>query len=124
MKKVEIGAAIVKDVNEKLVNQLIETEQQCRADAQYSRRKCFEVVGIPPSKPKDPLEANISKVFDKLVHIDRKGIQACHRLKDNDRANIKLSNKKQPSGSSCQERPQIFGPDRIRLSCGHEDLYK
>ena len=95
MKKVEADVAIVKNVNEKLVNQLIETERQCWAYAQYSRRECLEVAGIPNPIPNDSLEANISKVFDKLgVHVEGKDIQACHRLKDNDRAIIKLSNRK------------------------------
>ena len=39
MKNVEADVATVKNVNEKLVNQLIETEQQCCAKAQYSRRE-------------------------------------------------------------------------------------
>ena len=44
MKKVEADVAIVKNVNEKLVNQLIETEREWWTNAQYSRHKCFEVV--------------------------------------------------------------------------------
>ena len=81
----------MKNVNQKLLNQLIETEQQCLANAQYSRRECLEVVGIPTSVPNDSLEANISKVFDKLgVHVKGKDIQAFHRLKDNDRVIIKF----------------------------------
>ena len=60
IKKVEADVAIVKNVNEKLVNQLIKTERQCWANAQYSRRECLEVVGIPTSIPNDSLEANIS----------------------------------------------------------------
>ena len=48
MKKCEADVAIVKNfINEELVNQLIETEQQCWANAQYSRRECLEVVRIP-----------------------------------------------------------------------------
>ena len=87
MKKVEADVAIVKNVNEKLVNQLIETEQHCWANTQYSRWECLEVFGIPTSIPNYLLEANVSKVFDKLgVHVEGKDIDACHRLKDNDRA--------------------------------------
>ena len=37
MKKVEVGVAIVKNVNEKLVNQLIKTKRQYWANAQYAR---------------------------------------------------------------------------------------
>ena len=40
MKKVDADVAIVKNVNEKLVNQLIETKRQCWGNAQYSRREC------------------------------------------------------------------------------------
>ena len=45
--------------------------------------------------PNDLLEANVSKVFDKLgVHVEGKDIQACHGLKDNDRAIVKFSKRK------------------------------
>ena len=37
MKKVEVGVAIVKNVNEKLVNQLIKIKRQYWANAQYTR---------------------------------------------------------------------------------------
>ena len=37
MKKVEVGVTIVKNVNEKLVNQLIKTKPQYWANAQYTR---------------------------------------------------------------------------------------
>ena len=41
------------------------------------------------------MEANISKVFDKLgVHVEQKDIQAYHRSKDNDSVIIKLSDRK------------------------------
>ena len=95
MKKVETDVTIMKNVDQKLVNQLIETERQCWANAQYSMRNCLEVVGIPTSIPNDSLQADISKVFDKLgVHVDGKDIQACHCLEDNDRSIMKFSNRK------------------------------
>ena len=44
IKNVEAAVAIIfKNVNEKLVNLLIETEQWCWINAQYSRRECLEV---------------------------------------------------------------------------------
>ena len=50
---------------------------------------------LPTSIPDDILQANVSKFFGKLeAHIERKEIQACHRLKDNDRAIVKFSNRK------------------------------
>ena len=95
MEKVEADVAIVKNVSEKLFNQLIETERQCWANAQYSRREFLEVVAISTTIPKDLLEANVSNVFDKLgVHVKGKDIQACNCLKDNDKAIVKFSNRK------------------------------
>ena len=65
------------------------------SNAQYSRRECSEVVGIPTSIPNDSLETNISRVFDKLgVNVEGNDIQACHCLKDNDKVIIKFSNRK------------------------------
>ena len=63
MKKVEADVAIVKNVNEKLVNQLIKTKRQYWVNSQYSRCEYLGAVGIPTSIPNDSLEANISKVF-------------------------------------------------------------
>ena len=51
MKKVEADVAIVQNVNLKLVNQLIEAERQCWANAHYSRRECLEVVEYLPLYP-------------------------------------------------------------------------
>ena len=53
MKKVEADVAIVKNENDNLVNQLIETERQCWVNSQYSRQECLEVVGISTSIPSD-----------------------------------------------------------------------
>ena len=83
IKKVEVGVAIFKNVNQKLVNQPTETKWKCWANVQYARRECLQVVGIPVSIPDDLLEGNICKVFGKCgVHVEGKDIQACHCLKD------------------------------------------
>ena len=107
LKKVGAGAAIVKNGNEKLVNQLTETERQCWANAQYSRRECLEVVGTATSIPNDSLETNTSKGFDKLgIHVEEKDIHDCHCLKDIDKAIIKLTDRK----------------DSLQVFCVNEDL--
>lgn len=91
MKKVEADVALVKNVNEKLCYQLIETDRQCWASAQHSRRECLEVVGIPIPILNDLLEGNVSKVFHKLgVYVKGKDIQECHRLKDNKQGYCKI----------------------------------
>ena len=57
--------------------------------------------------PNDSLEADISKIFDKLgVHAEVKESQVGHRLKDNNRAIIKLSNRK----------------DSLQVLCVNKDL--
>ena len=71
MKKVEADIAIVKNVNKKLVNQLIKTEQQCWANPQYSRHECLEVVGIPTSIPNNSLETIIQGFLINLECMSR-----------------------------------------------------
>ena len=46
-KRLESDVQIVKTVNNNLLKQLENTERQCWANAQYSRRECVEVIGIP-----------------------------------------------------------------------------
>ena len=46
-KRLESDVQIVKTVKNNLLKQLGNTERQCWANAQYSRRECVEVVGIP-----------------------------------------------------------------------------
>ena len=70
MKKVRDYVATIINVNEKLVNQLIKTEQQCWVNSHYTRRECLEVVRIPTPILIDLLEANVFKVFDRRrVHV-------------------------------------------------------
>ena len=38
---------VTKNVNSLLQQRAIDLERQCRANAQYSRRECLEVAGIP-----------------------------------------------------------------------------
>ena len=71
MKKVEADIATVKNVNEKLGNQLIETKQQCWANPQYSRHECLEVVGIPTSIPNNSLETSIQGFLINLECMSR-----------------------------------------------------
>ena len=51
---------------------------------------------MPTFKPNDLLEANVSKVFDKLgVHTEEKDTQVFHCLKDDEKGIVKLSNRKE-----------------------------
>ena len=55
----------LKNTNALWFNQLNETERQCWENAQYYRRECIEIVGIPLTLEKEKLEIKIYKSFDK-----------------------------------------------------------
>ena len=69
-KKLEADVAIVRNVNNKLVE-----------NAQYSRRDTLAVVGIPMSVRDNVLEQKVCDVFQEIdIDICDRDIQACHRL--------------------------------------------
>ena len=85
--------AIVKNVNNKLVERVVATERQCWENAQYSRRDTLEVVGIPMSVRDNVLE---QKVLIQEIGMDicDRDIQACHCLEDKDETIAKFANRK------------------------------
>ena len=95
--RLESEVSILRRVNDELQKQLISTERQCWANAQYSRRECIEVAGIPSSVSDDNLENKVLKFFHKLgVSINPNNIEACHRIKkDSDRTVVKFNKRKE-----------------------------
>ena len=65
-RRLESDVQIVKTVNNNLIKQLENTERQCWANAQYSRRECVEVIGIPKTVESKDLEHPICKVFNSI----------------------------------------------------------
>ena len=104
--RLETDLSVVKHVNDALQKQLILTERQCWANAQYSRRECIEVSGIPTSVTDNNLEGKVLEVFEKLgVPVKEENVEACHRIKQNsDRTIIKFSRRK-PTDHEGQKRP-------------------
>ena len=116
--------AIVRNVNNKLVERVVATEHQCWENAQYSRRDTLEVVGIPMPVRDNVLEQKVCDVIQEIgVDICDRDIQACHRLKDIDRTIVKFTNRKDclrilrvkrqlkgldPSGVDLPEGTKIF----------------
>ena len=95
LKKLEADIAVVKTVNDRLVERVINTERQCWENAQYSRRDTLEIVGIPNSVGNSVLEETVRDVFKKIgVEIDERDVQACHRLKEKERTIVKFVNRK------------------------------
>ena len=92
--KLEADINITKNVNTKLTEQLVETERQCWANAQYSRRECLEIVGIPSTVENDDLEEKVCEIFQKIgVSVTEADMEACHRLKGN-KTIVKFSRRK------------------------------
>ena len=63
----EICKFIVKQVNTLVNKRVIDIERQCCVNAQYSRRECLEVAGIPRHVSNKNFESKVLKVFSKLV---------------------------------------------------------
>ena len=94
-KKLEADVAIVRNINNKLVERVVATKHQCWENAQYSRRDTLEVVGIPMSFRDNAPELKVCGVIQEIgVDICDRDIQACHRLKDIDQTIVKFTNRK------------------------------
>ena len=84
---------IARNVNNLLPQRLVDSERQCFANAQYSRRECLKVVGIRCSVVNNSLEEKVIQVFEKVgCNIDYSNTEAFHRTsKKNDRVIVKFS---------------------------------
>ena len=94
--KLEAAVTVAKNISNLLSQRVVDLERQCWANAQYSRRKCLEVVGIPRSVDDNILEEKVIQVFEKVgCNIDSSNIEVCHRIsKKNDRVIAKFSRRK------------------------------
>ena len=95
--KLEGELIVSKKVNGELQKDIIQLEKQCWANAQYSRRECLELVGIPSSIEHDQLKDKVVEIFNKVgCNIMKVNVEACHRIgKNNDRVIIKFSKRKE-----------------------------
>ena len=70
-------------------------QRQCRANAQYSRRECLEITGIPSSVSDKDLEEVVCKAITKSgVDITADDIEDCHRVGNKGQTIIKFGNRK------------------------------
>ena len=74
------------------------------ANAQYSRKECVEVVGIPRQVDDKHLEVKVLSIFQKAgCTIAPEFIDVCHQLgKNNDRVIVKFTRRK-----DCKQVPQV-----------------
>ena len=64
--KLESEINVVKKVNTLFNNRVVDMERQCWANAQYSRRKCLDVVGIPVDVSNKDVESKVLEVFNNV----------------------------------------------------------
>ena len=65
-KKLESEISVSKTVSSLFTEQMNHVERQCCTNAQYSRRECLEVVGIPSSVNINDLEGEVCTFFNKI----------------------------------------------------------
>ena len=74
-KKLEADLAVTKNLNSKLMERVVQTEKQCWANAQYSRRDTVEVIGILSSIRDQDLEGKVRNIFEEIgVNIDERDV--------------------------------------------------
>ena len=92
---------VAKNVNSLLQQRVVDLEIPFWENAQYSRRECLEVSGIPESVKQDELEDKVHRIFKKVgCDIPSDNIEACHRVGRHNNVFMKFSKRK-----DCQ---QIF----------------
>ena len=64
--KLQAEVFVTKQVNTLLSSRLVSIERQCWLNAQYSRRECLDIVGIPSEVEADVLEEKVVATFEKL----------------------------------------------------------
>ena len=73
--------SVTKKVNTLLSERLQTIEKQCWKNAQYCRRECLEISGIPSSVSNNDLEDVACKALTKTgVERPEKDIESCHRI--------------------------------------------
>ena len=83
----------MKQANSLLLKRLVDMQRQCWANAQYSKRECLEVMGIPDSVQNNELEEKVLTISKRIgSELSPRDIEACRRLKkDNDTVIVKFS---------------------------------
>ena len=57
--KLSVDVAVTKDVNSLLSPRLADMENQCWRNVQYSRRRTFEILGLPKLFSNDEVETKV-----------------------------------------------------------------
>ena len=119
--QLEATLAVTKSVNDQLVKRVEDLERQTNANAQYSRRECLEISGIPKEVSNDDLEGKVRDILHEIdVNVPSECIEACHRLKSNNRTIIKFSNRKDCI-KALSNRKKLKKVDKDKLGFSEDD---
>ena len=105
--KLESELSVTKQFNSLLSSRLANMERQCWANAQYSRRECIDIIGIPSEVKADNLEEKVVNIFEKLgCSIPPNRIEACHRVSKKSATVSQIFTKKGlPASFDCDKGP-------------------
>ena len=93
--KLEAEQVVNKRVNSELCKRIVTVERQCWTNAQYSKRECLEVAGIPRQVDEKNLEKKVLSSFKIGCTSDPTYIDDYHRLgKTNDIVIVKFTRRK------------------------------
>ena len=77
--KLEADIATARNANSLLSSRLVDTERQCWANAQYSRRETLEIAGLPKTLTNDKAETKVCQIFRSLdCNVDKEDLDACY----------------------------------------------
>ena len=77
--KFQAELVVTKRVNSELCKRIVAVERQCWANAQYSRKECLEVAGIPRQVDDKNLIKKVLSIFQRIgCTIDPTFIDDCH----------------------------------------------
>ena len=109
---------MTKHVNTILSSRLVSIERQCWLNAQYSRRKCLDIVRIPSEVEADALEEKVVAIFEKLgCNILTERIEACHRIsKKNPTVIVKFSHVKRDLRKIKMEDIELPGQNKLFIN--------
>ena len=77
--KLQAELVVTKRVSSELCKRIVTVERQCWANAQYSRKECLEVAGIPRQVDDKNLIKKVLSIFQRIgCTIDPTFIDDCH----------------------------------------------
>ena len=90
--QLESQLLLTQNVNTLLQKRVIDAERQCWENAQYTRRECLEISGIPTTVEQSNLEDKVLSIFEKIgCNVAKENIEACHRVGKHKNVIVKFS---------------------------------